>query len=164
MKKLLKKLFIVLLVALVVIQFFRPAKNKGTVTGTNDISSLYPVSAEVKDILQTSCNDCHSNSTVYPWYAEVQPVAWWLNNHITNGKRHLNFSEFASYRPGRQFHKLEEIEEMVKEDEMPLKSYTLIHRKAILDDTKKQVLYNWVKSLQDSLKAHYPPDSLVQKK
>ncbi|HNH22632.1 MAG TPA: heme-binding domain-containing protein, partial [Ferruginibacter sp.] len=112
----------------------------------------------------TSCNDCHSNNTVYPWYAEVQPVAWWLNEHIEDGKKDLNFSEFASYRPRRQYKKLEEINELVKENEMPLNSYLWIHKDAKLSDQQKLTLANWVEATRDTLEARYPIDSLVRKK
>ena len=164
LKTILKRFFQLLILALIVIQFFRPAKNKSEGISKNDISTLYPVPTDVQDILKTSCNDCHSNNTVYPWYAEVQPVAWWLNEHIEDGKKDLNFSEFASYRPRRQYKKLEEINELVKENEMPLNSYLWIHKDAKLSDQQKLTLANWVEATRDSLEARYPIDSLVRKK
>ncbi len=164
MKKFFKRLFIVLLVVFIGIQFVRPAKNKAEGTGKNDISTLYAVPADVQTILKTSCNDCHSNNTVYPWYAEIQPVAWWLNEHIEDGKKDLNFSEFATYRIRRQYKKLEEINELVKKDEMPLNSYLWIHKDAKLNDQQKMVLAGWVEAVRDSIKARYPADSLVRKK
>ncbi len=164
MKKFFKRLFIVLLVVFIGIQFVRPAKNKAEGTGKNDISTLYAVPADVQAILKTSCNDCHSNNTVYPWYAEIQPVAWWLNEHIEDGKKDLNFSEFATYRIRRQYKKLEEINELVKKDEMPLNSYLWIHKDAKLNDQQKMVLAGWVEAVRDSIKARYPADSLVRKK
>jgi hypothetical protein len=87
-------------------------------------------------------------------------VAWWLKNHIDEGKRELDFSEFAAYRIGRQYKKLEEINKEVKEGEMPLESYTLIHGDAKLSQEQKLSLANWVTSLRDSIKAQYPEDSL----
>jgi hypothetical protein len=122
------------------------------------------VPADVHSILKTSCNDCHSNNTVYPWYAEVQPVTWWLNGHIVDGKKHLNLSEFATYSLRKQYHKLEEIDEMVKKGEMPLDSYLWIHKNADLSDGQKLTIANWVTSVMDTMKAHYPIDSLVRKK
>lgn len=164
MKKIFKRLFFVLLIAFVVIQFFRPAKNKAEGMNKNDISTLYPVPEDVQNILKTSCYDCHSNNTVYPWYAEVQPVAWWLNSHIQDGKKDLNFSEFAGYRIRRQYKKLEEVNELVKKDEMPLDSYLWIHKDARLSQAQKLALANWVSAVRDSIKARYPADSLSRKK
>lgn len=164
LKKILKRTFQVLLLAFIVIQFFRPAKNKAEGTSNNDITKIYPVPGDVQTILKTSCYDCHSNNTVYPWYAEVQPVAWWLDGHIKDGKKDLNFSEFASYRIRRQYKKLEEINDLVKKDAMPLNSYLWIHKDAILNEEQKLTLAQWVTAIRDTIKATYPADSLVRKK
>src|SRR5438477_13054363 len=112
-----KKVLIALLAIFVLIQFIRPAKNKSDKTSENDISTKYKVPGDVSKILKASCYDCHGNNTVYPWYAEIQPVAWWLNDHITEGKKELNFSEFTSYPIRRQHKKLEEINDQIKKDE-----------------------------------------------
>lgn len=164
LKKILKRTFQILLLAFIVIQFIRPAKNKSEGISNNDITKVYPVPENVQAILKTSCYDCHSNNTLYPWYSQIQPAAWWLNNHIEEGKRELNFSEFASYRIGRQYRKLNEINEQVKEGEMPLDSYLWIHKDAKMDEQQKLTLANWVTSVRDSIKANYPEDSLVRKK
>ena len=158
-----KKIGIGLLIVLLVMQAFRPAKNTSNDT-TKDISKSYVVPENVKAILAKACNDCHSNSTRYPWYAEVQPVSWWLNNHINDGKKHFNLNEFDGYRIARQYKKLEECMEQVKEDEMPLSSYTIIHKDAILTPAEKETLMNWCEIVRDSIKARYPADSLVIKK
>jgi Haem-binding domain len=165
-KKVMKKVLLVLLAAFVIIQFFRPAKNtaSGPEAYAKDISKVHAVPADVQLILQKACNDCHSNNTEYPWYSNIQPVAWWLNDHVQEGKKELNFSEFAGYNLRRQYHKLEEVEEQVKEGEMPLSSYTLIHKEAKLTETEKNALYNWVNALRDSMRNVYPIDSLERKK
>lgn len=162
MKRILKPLAMLLLVTLVVIQFFKPVKNTNTSEAAfaNDISKVLTLPDSVKSILKASCYDCHSNNTQYPWYSNIQPVAWWLNDHVTEGKKEINFSEFATYRIGRQYKKLEEIAEQVEEDEMPLSSYTIIHRNAVLSKGQKLTLSNWANSMRDSIKAQYPEDSL----
>ena len=158
-----KKLLLALLVVFLVLQAFRPEKN---ISGNkeNDISSLYPVPENVEQILVKACNDCHSNNTVYPWYAEVQPIAWWLDDHVKDGKKHLNFNEFASYRLAKQFHKLEEVFDEVKGGEMPLESYTVIHRDAKLTDEERNILMDWSVAVRDTMKARFPADSLIMKK
>jgi hypothetical protein len=160
MKKFLKKLFLALLFLFIVIQFFRPQKNISTVISANDITAKYTVPADVQTILKTSCYDCHSNNTAYPWYNNIQPVAWWLKSHIDDGKRGLNFSEFASYRIGKQYRRLDDINKEIKEGGMPLSSYTLIHGNAKLSDEQKLAVANWANALRDSIKAQYPEDSL----
>ncbi|CAN5746412.1 heme-binding domain-containing protein [soil metagenome] len=166
MKKILKPIGYVLLIALVIIQFFRPTKNIDTSGNlvANDISKAYYVPQDVQTILENSCYDCHSNNTAYPWYSKLQPVAWWLQDHIDEGKKEINFSEFATYRIGRKYKKLEEIIKEVKEDEMPLSSYTLIHRYAILSSEQKERINKWATSIRDTIKATTPADSLVRKK
>ncbi|WP_028663818.1 heme-binding domain-containing protein [Runella zeae] len=161
----LKKILIGLGIVLVAIQFVRPERNLSD-DRTYDVSTKYAVPEDVKQILAVACNDCHSNKTEYPWYANIQPVAWFLDHHVTDGKRHLNFSNFTSRSVAYQNHKFEETIEMVKEGEMPLASYTYLglHAGANLTDQQKQSLINWAQANMDSLKAQYPADSLVMRR
>ncbi len=163
-KKNLKRIFQFLLLAFIVIQFFRPVKNQAKGISNNDISKLYAVPEEVNTILKTSCYDCHSNNTVYPWYAEIQPAAWWLTRHVNEGKDELNFSEFAAYRIGRQYKKLDKLNKEIEEGEMPLDSYLWIHKNAKLSKQQKLTLTTWANSIRDSIKSNYPADSLIKKK
>jgi len=135
-----KKILYVLLIVFVIIQFIRPERNLGKRETENTIF----VSTEVGQIIQTSCFDCHSNYTVYPWYTNIQPFGWWMNHHVNEGKDELNFSEFETYSLKRKLHKLEEIKEMIDEGEMPLSSYTLIHGDAKLSLEQKEILSKWV--------------------
>jgi hypothetical protein len=96
--------------------------------------------------------DCHSNNTNYPWYASVQPLAWWIDHHIEEGKGELNFSEFASYKPKKARHKLDEVAEQVEIHEMPLNSYTFIHAEARLTAAERKLLSDWAKATRDSIK------------
>ncbi|HVZ57462.1 MAG TPA: heme-binding domain-containing protein [Chitinophagaceae bacterium] len=155
-----KKILLILLVILVVIQFFHPAKNQASGEQPNSIARVYTVSPEVKTILDKACMDCHSNNTIYPWYSKIQPVDWWMDNHIREGKHDLNFDEFASYSPRRQYRKLEQVMKQVKEGEMPLNSYTWIHKNAILTDAEKATLTQWAQGIRTNLEGKYPADSL----
>lgn len=159
----LRRLLVVLLIVFIVIQFFRPKKNIAEGPQPNNIASVYPVPDHVKGILAKACYDCHSNNTKYPWYNNIQPVAWWLADHVDEGKRELNFDEFASYSLRKQYKKLEEVNGQVKEGEMPLKSYTLIHTDAKLTEDEKRTLAEWVESTRSTMEAKYPMDSLVRK-
>jgi hypothetical protein len=160
MKKYIRPLLYGLLALLALAQFYRPARNTSN-NQTNHVSTKYPVPADVASILKVACNDCHSNQTRYPWYANVQPVASWLANHVNEGKRELNLSEFTQRKIAVQNHKFEEIIEMIKEGEMPLGSYTWTHADARLSEPQKQVLVAWAQSNMDYLAANYPADSLV---
>ncbi|MEN9701966.1 MAG: hypothetical protein RIR55_1308 [Bacteroidota bacterium] len=158
-----KKILVVLLVVLVALQFVRPTRNVSGDT-TKDISTLYPMSDSVKMIVNKACTDCHSNKTVYPWYASVAPLSFWLDHHVNEGKGEINFNEFASYRIGKQNHKLKEVIEQIQENKMPLSSYTLIHKEAKLTDAEKEVLIDWCQNIMDTIKAKYPADSLKSKR
>ena len=162
-KRNLKRVFLFLAVALIIIQFFHPGKNIASSAPVNHISKQFVVPADVKNSLEKSCGDCHSNNTTYPWYFNVQPVAWWLADHIEEGKREVNFDEFASYSLRRQFRKFKEIKEQIEEDEMPISSYTLMHKDAALSPEQKQALIKWSKDMMNEMKSKYPMDSLVRK-
>ena len=101
----LKNILLTLLVIFIVIQFIRPDKNIGESFGPNDISQSVEVPENVKNILVTSCFDCHSNKTNHMWYENIQPIGWWIGNHIKEGKSELNFSEFNTYKDKRKAHK-----------------------------------------------------------
>ena len=160
----LKKILFFLLIALVVIQFFHPKRNKAKGEQPNYIGKIYTVSEDVKSILAKACNDCHSNNTRYPWYCNFQPVDWWTGKHIRNGMQKLNLDEFINKSPRYQYNKLYEIKEQVKKGEMPLNSYLWIHKDAILTEAEKNNLYTWVDTIREIMKTKYPMDSLLRKK
>lgn len=151
-----RKIILGVISVLVLIQFIRPEKNLGLVDTENDITHAVIVSPEIKNILVTSCYDCHSNHTEYPWYDNIQPVASWLAHHVDEGKRELNFSEFNTYKLRRKTHKLNEVIEQIKKDEMPLTSYLIIHKNATLSADQKAKLLKWAEesilALNDTLK------------
>jgi hypothetical protein len=107
-------------------------------------------------LLKVSCYDCHSNHTDYPWYSKITPVNWWLNNHINEGKKELNFSTFSTGSFKRKDKKMKEIDEQVDKHEMPLDSYLWIHKDAKLNDAQRKLIIDWSKTsrqkiMQDSL-------------
>jgi hypothetical protein len=160
-----KKILYGVVILLVIIQFIRPEKNASG-ENSKDIRNKYSMPQEVSGLLSVACNDCHSNKTNYPWYSNIQPVGWWLAGHVNDGKKELNFSTFLERPLAVQNHKLDEIIEMVDEKEMPLPAYTLLgfHADANLTDDQRKVITSWAKAQMDTLKAHYPPDSLIMKR
>lgn len=160
-----KKISIGFLVIIIAMQFYRPERNTSG-DDTYHFSKKYQVTNEVSNILSAACYNCHTNKTDYPWYANIQPVGWWINGHVKEGKEHLNLSEFLSRRISYQNHKLEEIIEQVDEKEMPLPSYTNLgmHPEANLTDAQRQTLISWAKAQMDTLKSQYPVDSLIMRR
>jgi hypothetical protein len=164
MRRILKVVLIILIIVFIIIQFIRPAKNSREEIATNEIAAKFDVPENVRQILNVSCYDCHSNTTKYPWYWHVQPGAWILSNHFNDGKKEVNFSIFSTYPAAKQYRKFKEIGEQVQKGEMPLSSYTFIHRDAVLNAQQKQLLEDWAASSMKEMEAKYPADSLKRKK
>lgn len=143
-----RKLFIILLVVFVMIQFFRIDKTNPPVNEGMDFLNIKNTPENVATKIRASCYDCHSNETKYPWYSNIQPAAWFLKDHIEEGRKHLNFSHFATYDAKRQAHKLEEASEMIESGEMPLESYILGHPEAKLSDDEKKMLIDYFKKIE----------------
>lgn len=143
-----KKALTIIVVLFLILQFFRiektnPAENQGM-----DFLTIKNTPQNISKQIKASCYDCHSNETVYPWYSNIQPVAWFLKSHIDEGRNKLNFSTFSTYEPQKQAHKLEECIEMIEKNEMPLESYTLMHPNAKLTPEAKKNLLEYFKKIQ----------------
>ena len=164
MKKVLKIILLTIIIAFLAIQFIRPAKNSGEEIAINQITAKYEAPQEVQQLLKVSCYDCHSNTTRYPWYSKIQPVAWFLQDHIVEGKKELNFSSFMEYPVWRQYKKFNEIGKEVKEGEMPMTSYTTLHPDADLTADQKLSIQNWAANSMKKMEAEYPAESLVKPK
>ena len=132
----------VLVVAIVlVIQVIPVERNVSTVPPGQSFEKTEKVPANVAAILKVSCYDCHSNNTRYPWYSVLQPGAWFMTRHIKKGKEELNFDEFNNYSKRRKKAKIKSIISQIEKDEMPLKSYRMMHGNARLSaDEKKELL------------------------
>ena len=151
--KSIKKIALVLVIVFVAIQFIQPAHNKSGQVLPTDFTIVYTVPPNVQTILQNACTDCHSNNTSYPWYSNIQPMAWIMKRHIDNGKEKLNFSEFGNYSSRRQISKLKGIANQIKDDEMPISSYKAMHTKANLTKDDKNLIIDWMNKIVDSLSA-----------
>jgi len=139
------------LVAFVGIQFIPTTRNQSEVVPKTDFMLVNDVPNDIKNKLQVSCYDCHSNNTIYPWYNKVQPVAWFLEDHIKEGKAELNFNEWDDYSNRRKNSKLKSIINQIENGEMPLWSYTLIHKNALLSTGEKELIIGYMKQIKDSL-------------
>ena len=139
-----KKTLLIILIIFIGIQFIRPDENMTAQPSKNDISVVSKVPSEIQEILKSSCYDCHSNNTAYPWYQKVAPISWLIANHINEGKKHLNFSEWSQYNFNQKKHILGEIEEVIEKNEMPLKSYLLMHHDGKITFQEREWLLEWV--------------------
>lgn len=148
-----RKIVITLFAILLVAQFFKPEKNNGSLDSVKPFIAETNPPENVLKILETSCFDCHSSKTKYPWYNKITPVNYWMNHHIKDGKKHLNFSDWSNYSLKKKEHKMDELYEEVEEKEMPLKSYTWTHSEANLSEEQIDAIVSWGKRVQKSYKA-----------
>lgn len=128
------------------IQVIRPARTNPPVDPTRTIDRTATVPDDVSAMLQRSCNDCHASTTTWPWYSNVAPVSWLLVSHVNDGRRHLSLSTWGDYSAKMKRQKLDRICEHVKEGEMPLSSYVLIHSNAALTPSDVQAICAWTEA------------------
>ena len=150
-----KKALVVLCLIFFAIQLIQPAHNKGGQVSSSDFAVLYDVPKPVEYILQNACYDCHSNNTQYPWYSNIQPLAWMMERHIKNGKEKLNFNDFGKNTTRKQISKLKGASNQIKDNAMPIISYSMMHEKANLTHEEKQVVIKWMEQLADSLSVNH---------
>ena len=92
-------------------------------------------SAATRELVVRACYDCHSNETVWPWYANIAPVSWLVQHDTDEGRQILNFSEM-----NRTYKELDEVTEVVAEGEMPPLVYLPTHPEARLTEAEKKQL------------------------
>ena len=146
-----KRVLLVIVLLFLLIQLIRPAKNQSSAPTPLSLKAHYPLPDSVEALLAVACYDCHSNNSRYPWYDCIQPVTWFVNYHISGGKRHLNFDEFEGYPVKRKVKRLKNIVETIQNGSMPLHTYTWVHKDAILTPAQTQILCNWADSLRKQI-------------
>ena len=143
-----KKIIIGLTVVIILIQFIRVDKTNPPVDAQQDFIAITKPPVEIVTLLKTACYDCHSNETVYPWYFNIAPLSWWAKDHVNDGRKHLNYSIWSTYNEERKTHKLDEMYGEVEEDQMPMASYSLMHREAKLSTEERITLVNWLRTIK----------------
>lgn len=139
-KKIITYILLALALFLILAQFKRIDKSLPSSVDGEDFVQLEQPDAHITSLIKEACYDCHSNETRYPWYADLAPVSWWLQGHVTHGREHLNFSTWAQYSEKKKAHKLEECVEVIEGKEMPMFSYLITHRKARISKEERKEL------------------------
>ena len=142
------KVGLVIVLVFAVMQFFVAEKIPFEESTIDDFIAMEKPNEQVELMLKTICYDCHSNQITYPWYSKIAPVSWFLNDHIKDGMKHLNFSNWGEYAAAKKAHKAEEGWEEVEKQEMPLASYTYMHRDADLSDEERALLVAFFKGVE----------------
>ncbi|HKJ79606.1 MAG TPA: heme-binding domain-containing protein [Prolixibacteraceae bacterium] len=150
MKKYLKITGVIIVSTFILIQFYQPEKNDSEM-GNEHIIVREEIPDEIEKILTRSCFDCHSNQTHYKWFHHISPISLIVNNHISNGKKELNLSEWKTTDLMEKLSMLDNISDEVKNKNMPLKSYTLIHREAKLSENEIKQITDWCEKFAEHL-------------
>ena len=153
--KIFSRILLGIVVLFVLIQLYRPARENPAVDQSKTIEqSTTNVPPNVQTVLSRACSDCHSSKTVWPWYSHIEPVMWMLTDHVNEGRRELNLSEWGGYSARRRRKKLEEICEQVNKGEMPLSSYLWLHHDAKLSSADKSLLCDWANAEKAKIPAN----------
>ena len=137
--------------SLLAIQFIPNKMPENKAVDKEDIVGSGFVPGDIEAILRTSCYDCHSNQTHFPWYSKIAPSSWLLARDITHGRDNLNFSQWNGYSKRKKIGKLEDIQDVVTSGEMPLQVYTIIHRRARLTKEQVSALGRWTDDMTEKI-------------
>ncbi len=143
MKKFFKLFFVSLFIVFIIIQFIRPNKENPSFDKSKSIENVLNLPPNVASLLRNSCYDCHSYETNWPWYSNIAPISWVISHDVKEGREHLNFSNWKKYDEEKSLDKIEQIVEEIKEGEMPLPNYLLLHSDAKLGEKEIQILTSW---------------------
>jgi len=171
MKKWFKRVFFSLLGLFLIMQVVPAGRTNPPVDEKKKLSPP----PEVEGILRAACYDCHSDETQWPWYAHVAPVSWWIANHVNDGRRRLNLSEWAdvAQRQGKkplliggqpattvqvQCKILGDMETDMEMGRMPLPSYLIMHPDARITPAQFKIVTDWLHATVAQL--NVPPTSV----
>jgi hypothetical protein len=146
-----KWLLILVAVSFIGAQFYRPAKTNPAIDPSMTLEARMPPSPQVAQILDRSCKDCHSNETRWPWYSHVAPFSWFVIDHVNKGRVDLNMSEWARYEKAEAANQLRNMCREARSGVMPLESYTMIHRGAVMSQDDIKVLCDWANAEREKL-------------
>ena len=133
-----KRALFIFLIIFIVMQFIRP--DRINIAVEKDMEIQTPI--EITQIFQAACYDCHSNETKWPWYSEISPFAWVIQNHVTEGRKALNFSTWEKYTQEEKKEHLKDIYRTAYAS-MPLPSYIFAHEEADLTKEQRTMIRDW---------------------
>lgn len=146
-----KRILYALLIIFALMQLFQPDRNISSENSKAELANHYNVPDTVEKLLNNICYDCHSNNSDYPWFANIQPAGWYIQDRINEGKKHLNFSEFGNLTKDEATKKLQKIADVMNENKMPLWSYKKYNKDAVITSSQRQAFARWALSLKDAI-------------
>lgn len=123
-----------------------------------DLLTAGDVPESISSLLKTSCYDCHSVESTYPWYSRVAPTSWLVAKDVREAREELNFSEWTGLPKRKKVKNLENIKDEVGEGHMPMPIYLVIHWDAKLSDEQRKQIVDWANTYQDKIMSEPEPE------
>jgi cytochrome c551/c552 len=139
MKKLLPLVVGGLVLGFILIQFVSLFVPKLQTTNPEVSYTVQWDSPETQALWDRACNDCHSNETIWPWYSHIAPISWLVAHDVNEGRSEGNISE------GHELESHEMIEK-IREGEMPMTIYVIMHPEADLSDAETEQLISGLRA------------------
>ena len=140
--------------------FIHPSGNVSLRRSDKELMHTAQIDRKVLELMQRSCQNCHSEETVWPWYSHFAPVSWLIEKDVTAGRSHWNMSSWEHNSSEERERILSLIGPMVRNRKMPLPQYLFLHPEAKLTGADADLLYQWSRSERRRLKAEGQAASL----
>lgn len=138
-------------IVFVMMQFIQPNRDNPAIDASMTMQTQLNIPSEISALLNRGCKDCHSNQTVWPFYSYVAPASWLVSYDVMEGRKHLNISEWGTYKEGKKIQKLSGIYQAVNDRSMPLPKYIPLHPEANFTDAERTALSSWAQSEAERL-------------
>ena len=129
---------------LILIQIIQPSRTNPPVVPSRSLEAHVNVPPEVQSVLKRSCYDCHSSSTVWPWYSYVAPVSWYVAHDVNVGRSHVNLQDWeAQVNPQEGLEHLGLICKLVRNGNMPPADYRVMHKGTDVSPEETNAVCAW---------------------
>jgi uncharacterized membrane protein len=133
-------------IIIILIQFIQPERENPPVDPAATMDASVNIPDDVHTILQRACADCHSNTTKWPFYSYIAPASWLVSYDVKEGRKRFNMSEWEKYKFSKKANIFGGIAMAVKDKEMPMPKYILLHPEADLTDAERTIVIQWAES------------------
>ncbi len=135
----------------IVIQSIQPNRENPLFDPTMTMQADLKMPANIGQLLERGCKDCHSDQTTWPFYSYIAPVSWLVSHDVMEGRKNFNMSEWGKYKPGKKIQKLTGIYEALSDRSMPLPKYIPLHPAANFSDAERDTLARWAQSQAEKM-------------
>jgi hypothetical protein len=154
-----KWLVIGLIAVLALIQLIQPSRTNPPVIASRSLEAHVKVPPEVQQVLKRTCYDCHSNATIWPWYAYVAPVSWYVAHDVSVARGHVNLQDWEAQinaQEGKEHLGL--ICKLVQKGQMPPADYRFMHKGTDLTPSEVNAVCAWSQTFGSGEDSDKKPD------